>query len=102
MTEMTIYAGADGTITITGLCLQPSGAFVAGATITTALTATDGSAVTGWSALTFTDQGNGTYTAPFAASIVPACGLYTLKITATKSGAVLPMYKRVKVVPLYL
>jgi hypothetical protein len=81
-----IYTGTDGTISITGLTLQPAGTVVTGATVTGTLKDASGNAVASWTNMALADQGSGTYTAAFSAANVPAKGTYQFVVTAVKTG----------------
>ena len=84
-----INLDTDGTISITGLTLQPAGTLVTGATVTGTLKDSSGNIVNNWNGISMADQGGGTYTAAFSAANVPQVGTYTFTVTATKSGLTL-------------
>jgi hypothetical protein len=86
MTFSPIYTGCDGTISITGLTLNPAGSIVTGATVTGTLFDSQGNSVSNWVNLSFTDEGSGTYQVGFTAANIPVTGTYTFTVTAVKSG----------------
>lgn len=69
-----IYTGTDGTISITGLTLNPAGSIVTGATVTGTLRDSAGNVVANWNNLAMSDQGGGTYPVGFTAANVPGPG----------------------------
>jgi hypothetical protein len=97
MPSSNIYSATDGTISITGLTQQPSGVVVTGATVTGTLTDATGAPVAGWTGISLSDQGGGTYTAAFAAASVPPVGTYSFVVTAVKSGMTLTVEHDFKV-----
>jgi hypothetical protein len=99
MSESIINQNSDGTITISGVTLQPSGSPLTGATVTGTLSTASGSVPSGWSAVSFADQGGGSYAFSYTASIVPAAGPYNLQVTIVKSGLTLTINHPVWVVP---
>jgi hypothetical protein len=64
-----INTGSSGTITLTGLVLEPAGTPVTGASVTGTLKDSTGGII--WINKLFTDMGNGTYAYAFSASDVP-------------------------------
>lgn len=89
MAFSSIYTGTDGTISITGLTLNPAGTVVTGATVTGTLTDPAGNVITNWSNLVMSDQGGGTYQVGFTAANVPTPDTYTFTVTAVKTGLTL-------------
>lgn len=95
-----IYKGTDGTISITGLTLQPAGTVVTGATVTGTLYDSSNTAVANWTNISLADQGAGTYTATFVAANVPVAGTYIFKVVATKSGLTITAKHEINVLDL--
>jgi hypothetical protein len=97
MAFSTMSTGSDGTLSITGVTLQPAGTAVTGATVTGTLKDSTGATVSGWNGVTLLDQGGGTYSYAFAASTVPAVGTYTFVVVITKTGLTKTVYHDVVV-----
>jgi hypothetical protein len=97
MSLSTIFTGTDGTISVSGLVLLPAGTPVTGATALGTLRDAQGNVVSGWDGIALQDQGGGTYTAAFPASIVPAVGYYEFTVVLTKSGLTLTVERDIQV-----
>jgi len=84
-----INTGTDGTISVTGLVLEPAGTTVTGATVLGTLRDVNNAVVTNWNGVSLSDQGGGTYTFNFSAANVPPVGDYFFTVVVTKSGLTL-------------